>query len=88
MEESMKNVAIEEAAKKDLIDDASAIFKMIKDLCLYREIREVGVDMLQKRVLAKGFTLDALQNTIVHYEMMDVLLWDKVKNTVQLVGQD
>jgi ribosomal protein L25 (general stress protein Ctc) len=88
MEESMKNVAIEEAAKKDLIDDASAIFKMIKDLCLYCEIREVGVDMLQKRVLAKGFTLDALQNTIVHYEMMDVLLWDKVKNTVQLVGQD
>jgi hypothetical protein len=40
---------------------------MIKNICSYKSDKRVELQMIEKRVLARGYTLEALENTITHY---------------------
>jgi hypothetical protein len=66
------------------MDDLSAIFSMIKDLCNYKEDGIIELDVLKKRVMARGFTVDALESTINHYERLDVLMRNS-SNTIRII---
>ena len=40
--------------KNEAKDNISAVFEMIKDLCIYKSDRSVEIGLLRKRVLARG----------------------------------
>jgi DNA replicative helicase MCM subunit Mcm2 (Cdc46/Mcm family) len=82
MLESQKHVCMEE--RKELTDDISSIFGIIKDMCSYRVDGTVQMEVIEKRVLARGHTLDDLTNTLTHYEQMNVLMQNK-DGTVTIV---
>lgn len=44
----------------------------------------VQLEVIEKRVLARGHTLDDLNNTLIHYEQMNVLMQNK-DGTVTIV---
>jgi len=50
------------------MDDTSSIYQICKDLCLYSKDRSAEYDSILKRVLARGFTEDALVTTLKHYD--------------------
>lgn len=84
MLESQKNVSIDGGDRKELIDDASSIYSIIKDICHYKEDKTVNIDVIEKRILARGFSLQALEDTLKHYENLDVLMRNK-DGTIQIV---
>ncbi len=67
-----------------MTDDISSIFGIIKDICSYRVDGTVQLEVIEKRVLARGHTLDDLNNTLIHYEQMNVLMQNK-DGTVTIV---
>lgn len=54
--------------KKEIINDISTVFKMIKDQCMYNEDQSANMDSILKRVLARGITEDVLKTTVAQYE--------------------
>lgn len=84
MLESQKNTSNESEDRKELKDDISSIFSMIKDLCGYKTNGTIDLEIIQKRVLARGFSLDNLEKTIKHYENLNVLMTNK-NGTLQIV---
>jgi hypothetical protein len=73
-----------EDERKDLTDDISSIYGIIKDMCMYRTDKRVEHEAIEKRVLARGHSLDDLEKTIYHYEQMNVLMKNR-DNTIQIV---
>jgi hypothetical protein len=55
MSESQKNIS-ENEERKPKLDNVSAIFTIIKDLCLYAANSSVDMDKIKKRVFARGFS--------------------------------
>jgi hypothetical protein len=82
MLESQKHVSKEE--RRELTDDISSIYGIIRDLCNYRMDKTVEMEAIEKRILARGHSLDDLNNTLHHYEEMNVLMRNK-NGTVQIV---
>lgn len=58
------------------------IYTMMKDMFDYREEtkRVISMELLLKRVQAKGFSQEALENTIKHYQKMNVIMVDAEGN--------
>lgn len=67
-----------------MTDEISSIFGIIKDMCNYRASRMVEKEAVEKRVLARGLSLDDLEKTLYHYEQMNVLMLHK-DDTIQIV---
>lgn len=82
MLESQRHVCMEE--RKELTDDISSIFGIIKDMCNYRMDGTVEMEAIEKRILARGHSLNDLNNTLLHYEQMNVLMCNK-NGTVTIV---
>lgn len=83
MLESQKNVSMDEE-RKDLTDDISSIYGIIKDMCNYRVDKRVELEAVEKRVLARGHCLDDLEKTLYHYSEMNVLIKNR-DGTIQIV---
>ena len=68
MEESQKNLGMEkEGTRKPMHDYMSKIFEMLKDQCEYSDNKSVELDILRRRVLARGYTETELGDTLQDY---------------------
>lgn len=80
IEESQRSVSSTkfDGNKKDkTVDDLSSIYQIIKDLCEYSKDKSVEFESILKRVLARGFTEDALTTTLKHYDQLNILMVEK-----------
>lgn len=80
MQESQKNATfIDDRERRFVKDDVTAIYGMIKDMFDYQEGEDtlLKYENLKQRVLAKGFSSEALDKTIEHYCNLNVLFQDK-----------
>lgn len=78
MAESQKNAVIEgDQDRREVKDEISLIFTMIKEMCDYRdkdkEKQRIEMSVLAKRIQMKGFSQEALQTTLQQYSRMNVL---------------
>ena len=55
-------------------DYLSKIFEIMKDQCKYSENRSVEIDILRKRVLARGYTETELEDTLKDYLKNNVIM--------------
>lgn len=53
-------------------------------MCNYRVDGTVEKEAIEKRILARGHSLDDLNNTLLHYEQMNVLMCNR-NGTVTIV---
>ena len=69
MTQSQKNVSYDgEPDRKQIKDDISQIFSIIKEMGDYKTNKPViDMSVLLKRVLSKGYSQDTLKKTIEHY---------------------
>jgi hypothetical protein len=83
MEESQKNAKFEEdKGRKEVKDDVTMIFGMMRDMFDYCDgaTQALNLENLAKRVVAKGYSREALEETIKHYSLMDVIMRDNQGN--------
>ena len=67
-----------------MVDSISSIFGIIKDMCNYKMNKTVEREAVEKRILARGHSLEDLENTLYHYEEMNVLMSNR-DGTVTIV---
>lgn len=56
MAESQKNVNPDNEARKEIKDDISSIFSLIKEMSYYRTEEVIDNDILLKKIQAKGYS--------------------------------
>ena len=87
MTESQKNVEFSsDKEHKEVKNDVTAIFGMMKDMFDYKDEgkKVIQMDNLVQRVQAKGFSKQALETTLSQYLNMNVLMYDN-KGNITLV---
>ena len=83
MAQSQKNATfIDEKERREVKDDITSIYSLIKDIFDYKKEKNpvIEIDKLLMRVQSKGFSKDALEQTITHYSHMNVLMLNKDGN--------
>lgn len=73
MSESQKNVNPESDLRKEIKDDISSIFTIIKEMFNYRSEKSIDSDVLLKKIQTKGYSRDALDKTLRHYSNMNII---------------
>lgn len=76
MSESQKNVNPESDLRKEIKDDISSIFTIIKEMFNYRSEKSIDSDVLLKKIQTKGYSRDALDKTLRHYSNMNIISVD------------
>jgi hypothetical protein len=56
------------------LDIISAIFEIVKDLCKYNSEKSVDIDIIKKRVFARGHSEEDLHTTLDNYLRLNVLM--------------
>lgn len=74
LEESQKNLGLEDDDRKPMHDYVSRIFEMIRDLCKYSPELSVNYQALKTRVLSKGFSEQNLTDTLENYLSLNLLM--------------
>lgn len=74
MEEAQKSVTIDNDERRPMHDYVSQIFEMLKEMCKYADGLSVDYTVLKKRIVAKGFTEDQLNDTIENYLRMNIIM--------------
>lgn len=73
MSESQKNVNPDSDLRKEIKDDISSIFTIIKEMFNYRSEKSIDSDVLLKKIQTKGYSRDALDKTLRHYSNMNII---------------
>jgi DNA replicative helicase MCM subunit Mcm2 (Cdc46/Mcm family) len=84
IEESQASVQTDKDAKPKKQDSTSVIFDIIKSMCKYNENCQADYELVEKRVLARGFTQDQFETTLKSYESNNVLM--HLNNRIMIVS--
>ena len=57
-----------------MYDFTSQIFEVLKEMCKYADGMSVDYNVLKKRIVAKGYTEEELNQTIENYLRMNVIM--------------
>ena len=79
----MLNFRIE---KKNNRDEKVLIWRIIKELCAYNKSRSIDMSSLKARILANGYSEQALEDTIKEYEFLEVLM--RAGNEIRVIQED
>jgi hypothetical protein len=74
MEEAQKSVGMDNDERRPMHDYTSQIFDVLKEMCKYADGMSVDYNILKKRILAKGYTEEELNDTIDNYLRMNVIM--------------
>lgn len=87
-----------EVSRKSILDDesesgktlqrtdvTSSIFNSIREICTNMKNKTVKLNDLERRLLAKGFNVDTIQETVNEYTRLNVLLLNNAKTEVTLL---
>jgi hypothetical protein len=83
LEESQKNLGLEQEERKPMHDYISRIFEFIRDQCKYTTELSVGFDALKTRILSRGFTEEQLNETVDNYLSLNLLMFEN--NVITLI---
>ncbi len=76
IEDSQANIRTHTGPRKPKGDVKSQIYEIIKTICSYSNGNKAPEELIERRVLAKGYLKDRLEETIKDYEAINVLLRD------------
>jgi hypothetical protein len=74
LEESQKNLGLEEEDRRPMHDFISNIFEIVRDLCKYSPELSVGYQALKTRVISRGFSEEQLNETLDNYLSLNLLM--------------
>jgi hypothetical protein len=74
MEEAQRSVGQDNDERRPMHDYASQIFEVLREMCKYADGMSVDYGVLRKRILAKGFTEEELNDTLENYLRMNVIM--------------
>lgn len=60
--------------RRPMYDFTSQIFEVLKEMCKYADGMSVDYNVLKKRIVAKGYTEEELNQTIENYLRMNVIM--------------
>lgn len=63
----------------------SSVFLIIRDLCSAKADKTVGMSEIERKVLAKGFKLEALHDTIENYANLSIIYVNTARTEVTLI---
>jgi hypothetical protein len=86
IEESQASVQVDQDLKKAKQDNKSAIFDIIKGICRYSDKGQADFTLVEKRVLARGYTLDQFEATLKEYEDLNVIM--HLNNLIMILSDD
>ena len=74
----------EKQSFKPKVDYMSAIFEIIKDRCSYNEGKVEDLEVIERRVTARGYNTEELKITLNNYERLNVLMIED-QNRIRLL---
>lgn len=74
MEQAQRTVLMDNDDRRPMYDFTSQIFEVLKEMCKYADGMSVDYNVLKKRIVAKGYTEEELNQTIENYLRMNVIM--------------
>ena len=89
IEASRSSINEDDTAEKNTYnartDSMSSIFLIIRDMCSSQSDKTVGMQEIERKVLSKGFKIDALNDTIENYANLSIIYVNSSKTEVTLI---
>lgn len=89
IEASRSSINEDDSAEKNTYnartDAMSSIFLIIRDLCCANKDKTVGMADIERKVLSKGFKIEALHDTIENYSNLGIIFVNTSQTEVTLI---
>ena len=66
-------------------DAMSSIFLIIRDMCSSKTEKTAGMAEIERKVISKGFKIEALNDTIENYTNLSIIFVNKSRTEVTLI---
>ncbi len=89
IEASRSSINEDDAAEKNIFnartDAMSSIFLIIRDLCSSKTDKTIGMAEIERKVLSKGFKIEALHETVENYANLSIIYVNNSRTEVTLI---